>query len=89
MLHGKPVVVTPCGGLPEQLDDGSTGVVAEDTSPEALASAISRLVNDQGLASRLAEAGRRAAEDRFSMSAWLENTTIAFCETARPGTDPQ
>ena len=32
MLHGKPVVVTPCGGLPEQVDDGVTGVVAR-TAP--------------------------------------------------------
>ncbi len=39
-LHGRPVVVTPRGGLPEQVDHGVTGVIAEDISPQELAEAI-------------------------------------------------
>jgi glycosyltransferase involved in cell wall biosynthesis len=39
---GRPSVVTPVGGLPEQITDGIDGVVAADVSPMALADAIER-----------------------------------------------
>lgn len=38
----KPMVVTPVGGLPEVVEDGITGTISADTTPEALASAILR-----------------------------------------------
>ena len=82
MLCGKPVVVTPRGGLPEQVDDGVTGSVARDCSPEALAEAILPLVTDRSLAAELGEAGQREARERFSMDKWLRETTAALCDTA-------
>jgi glycosyltransferase involved in cell wall biosynthesis len=82
MLHGKPVVVTPCGGLPEQVDDGMTGLVAADWSPQALAKAILPLVSDRSLAVKLGKAGRRAAQKKCSMQKWLTETTKALCDTA-------
>jgi glycosyltransferase involved in cell wall biosynthesis len=86
MLHGKPVVVTPCGGLPEQVDDGVTGLVAEDWSPEALAKAIMPLINNRSRAMRLGEAGRKAAQKKCSMRKWLTETTRALCDTAQGDT---
>jgi glycosyltransferase involved in cell wall biosynthesis len=82
MLHGKPVVVTPCGGLPEQVDDGHSGLVAGGTTPEDLAAAISVLVTDTRLTARLGEAGRNTAQEKFSMEAWLQATVAAFLEAA-------
>jgi glycosyltransferase involved in cell wall biosynthesis len=38
----RPVVATPVGGLPEVIEEGKTGVVAQDRTPEALAGAILR-----------------------------------------------
>ena len=89
MLHGMPVVVTPRGGLPEQVDHGVTGVVAEDCSPEALAKAIMSLVADPERATRLGAAGREAAEAKFPMQKWLRDTTSVFCDTARGDASPQ
>lgn len=43
---GRPSVVTPVGGLPEQVADGVDGVVATDVSPAALADAIDRAADD-------------------------------------------
>lgn len=40
MAFRKPMVTTPVGGLPETVDEGITGTVAVNTSPEALADAI-------------------------------------------------
>jgi glycosyltransferase involved in cell wall biosynthesis len=56
---GVPAVVTPVGGLAEQVKDGETGAVAKAVSPEALAGAMERLCRPQERA-RLAEGARRA-----------------------------
>ena len=37
---GTPVVVTPVGGLPEQVIHGASGVVAQRVTPAAVAEAI-------------------------------------------------
>jgi glycosyltransferase involved in cell wall biosynthesis len=89
MLHGKPVVVTPCGGLPEQVDDWVTGLVAKDCSPEALAGAKSTLANDRTLMARLGEAARRAAEEKYSMEKWLKETSTTLCDAAQGDTSDQ
>jgi glycosyltransferase involved in cell wall biosynthesis len=60
-LARKPVVTTTDAGGPlEFVDDGVTGLV---TAPEAgsLASAMSRIVGDAGLARALGEAGYERA----------------------------
>jgi glycosyltransferase involved in cell wall biosynthesis len=83
MLHGMPVVVTPCGGLPEMVDDRLSGLVAQDSTPEALARAILVLVNDKSLMASLGEAGRQAAQEKFSMQKWLRETTAALWDAAQ------
>jgi glycosyltransferase involved in cell wall biosynthesis len=85
MLQGKPVVVTPRGGLPEQVEDGVTGLVARDCSPEALAEAVETLVDDPKLALRLGRAAQEAAEEMYDMDKWLGETTAALYAAA---TDP-
>jgi glycosyltransferase involved in cell wall biosynthesis len=46
---GLPVVVTPVGGLTEQVVDGETGVIAEAATAAALAAAMARLIETPGL----------------------------------------
>ena len=46
---GQPVVVTPVGGLTEQVIDGETGVIAAAVTPGAVADAIRRLIETPGL----------------------------------------
>jgi glycosyltransferase involved in cell wall biosynthesis len=43
---GRPSIVTPVGGLPEQVVDGVDGVVADAVTAAALAGAIARAAND-------------------------------------------
>jgi len=83
MLHGKPVVVTPRGGLPEQVEHRVTGLVATDCDPEAIAAVLRELVDDPALAARLGETGRKSATQMFSMQKWLTETTAAFTEAAK------
>ena len=66
MACGVPVVASRTGGLPEVIDDGESGFLLEVGNVEAMAEAGVRLLTDDDLHDAVSEAGRRAAETRFS-----------------------
>jgi glycosyltransferase involved in cell wall biosynthesis len=55
--HSLPVVATPVGNIPQQLDDGQRGVLVPINDPEALAQGILRIVNDADLRRECIRAG--------------------------------
>lgn len=55
---GVPVAATTAGGIPEVVEDGETGLLVLPRNPEALAGAVMRLMDEKGLAARLAEKAR-------------------------------
>lgn len=57
---GLPVVVTPVGGLQEQVIQNETGLIAAAATPAALAEAILRLCTDNALYQHCREGARRA-----------------------------
>ncbi len=83
MAAGKPVVVTPVGGLSEIVVDRETGIVAKGTDLTDIADALRVALEDEGLRAAIAEAGRASVLDRFSQSRWLEETGRVYLETAR------
>ena len=64
--RGRPVIATAVGGLPEQIRDGVTGLLAEAGSAESLAAAINRLAQDRVLLRRLGENALHHAETYIS-----------------------
>jgi len=52
---GTPVVATSVGGVPEVVHDSVNGLLVTPGSVEAFASAVQRLVDDEGLRRRLAD----------------------------------
>lgn len=66
MAAGRPVVSSDCGGLPELVDDGVTGLLAAAGDAEAFGAAVGRLVDDADLRGRLGAAARDAVEERFT-----------------------
>jgi glycosyltransferase involved in cell wall biosynthesis len=70
LLAGRPVVASDVQGLPEIIDSGRTGLLVPPGDATALASAVAKLLDDPGLAARLADAGRREAADRFSLATY-------------------
>ncbi len=62
MASGCAVVTTACGGVVEYTQDGVNGLVVPSRAPTAMAKAIKRLCQDQGLRERLAEAGIKTAQ---------------------------
>ncbi len=65
-LMEAPVVASRAGGLPEMVQDGRTGLLAEPGDPESLAAGILRLLQDEPLRRNLQAAGRQTVLDRFT-----------------------
>jgi glycosyltransferase involved in cell wall biosynthesis len=66
---GIPAVVTPVGGLTEQVLHEETGIVAADTTPAAIAQALNRLVDDEALRLHCAEGAKKHATEVLAWSA--------------------
>ncbi len=51
--RGVPVIASKIGAIPWRVEDGKTGLLVRPNSPEALASALGRLLEDQEFLQRL------------------------------------
>ncbi|MGH9128990.1 MAG: glycogen synthase [Acidimicrobiales bacterium] len=87
MACGTAVVASAVGGIPEVVDDGTTGLLvplemndaaAAPSFAAGLAGAINALVGDPARAERMGEAGRARAVERFSWSAVAERTAALY-----------
>lgn len=82
-LAARPVVASATSGHFESVEDGESGLLVPVGDVDALAQAIARLMDDENLASRLAEAGRRSATDRFSPQRYGEHVVELIRSMAR------
>lgn len=69
---GLPVIATPVGGLKEQIQDGTTGLMAEAVSVNALSQAVRRLFLTPGLYRSICE-GIDENADRRSTALFLDS----------------
>jgi hypothetical protein len=65
MACGLPVVATRLGGIPEQVEDGVSGILVPPNDPAALASALRGLLADEARRRQMGRAGRSRAERLF------------------------
>ena len=78
MAMKKPIVSTTAGGIPEIVEDCVNGILVPPKDPEALATAIIRLVEDDALRFRYGNAGRRIVEERFTVDRMAEKTEAVY-----------
>ena len=76
MARGLPVVSTTIGAIPEQVEDGVSGLLVPPGEPEALAGALARLVSRPAEREAMGAAGHALYRRRFS----IEACTGAFLE---------
>ena len=83
LATGLPVVATRAGGLPEIVEDGTTGLLVPPKDPRALAGSIMRLLSDSALARTLSQAGQRAAQARFGVDLMVDRTVALYRDAVR------
>ena len=66
----KPVVVANVGGLPEVVEDGTTGLVVPARNPEKAAAAIEQLIHDEALRRKMGKQGRERVKRLYN---WPNN----------------
>jgi glycosyltransferase involved in cell wall biosynthesis len=87
MAGGKALVVTSVANVRQTVEDGLTGLVVPEDSPDALARAILRLLRSPGLRRNLGANARAAAETRFSWAkhcSFLRELFLAAGKSAHP-----
>lgn len=78
MACSRAVVASRTGGIPEAIEDGSTGLLVPPQDEPALAQAIVRLLTDGPLRRALGEAGRRRVVDEFSVERMVARTLAVY-----------
>ena len=66
MTMRRSVIATDCGGNMELVVNGEVGLVVPPRDPKALATALTKLIEDPELRDRLGSAGRRRVVEHFS-----------------------
>lgn len=77
--HGRPLVVSAVGGLPELVADGS-GLTVPAEDPEALAHTLLDVLRDPDLARRLGRAASASAAEGSDWGSVAETTLAAYEE---------
>jgi len=83
MRSGVCVIGTDCGGVPEIIQDGKTGLLFKPDDAYDLASQLRRLVNDNAFRQDLARAGKADADIRFSEEKHFGHLMTVFDDLTR------
>lgn len=83
MKHKRPVICSDFGGMKEVVQDGVTGLVVPAGSASALADAMSRLLADADMRTRMGIAGYRRLNEFFTS----EKMTLHYDELLPSGLD--
>jgi glycosyltransferase involved in cell wall biosynthesis len=75
MAHGRPVVASAVGGIPELVEDGVTGYLVEPGDVAGLRAALEKLLADPALRRRMGRAARERVAERCS---WDRVTTATL-----------
>jgi colanic acid/amylovoran biosynthesis glycosyltransferase len=78
MAHGRPVVASAVGGLPDMVVDGETGLLVPPRDPAALRAAIDRLLANPELRRRLGAAAREWISEICSWERVIDVTISSY-----------
>jgi glycosyltransferase involved in cell wall biosynthesis len=82
--QGLACVATRVSAIPELVDDGVTGVLADAGDAQALAGAIGRLIRDPQARHRLGSAGRQRVARDFRFDRGIERLRAKFAQSIGP-----
>jgi glycosyltransferase involved in cell wall biosynthesis len=67
MFTGLPCISTDLAGVPEMIGNEKNGLLVPPKNALALADGLERLISDREFSERLAQAGRKSAQEKFSI----------------------
>lgn len=80
MAAGLPVVSTREGGIPDEVEDGKTGLLCPKGDPGSLADALEELLMDASLREQMGAAGRERYQEHFT-SACFERRMLEILKS--------
>jgi glycosyltransferase involved in cell wall biosynthesis len=83
MGAGRPVVASQVAGVPDVIDEGVHGLMVPERDPDALASAIVRLIADRPFADGLGRAARARVEQDLTWEKTCERFERVYHAAAR------
>ena len=83
MAHGRAVVATRAGGIPDKVVEGVTGLLVPPADPVALASALATLIGDVDRRAAMGAAGRGRVRAEFAWSALVDRVLALYEELLR------
>ncbi len=78
MASGRPIVATSVGCLPEIMQEGVTGHLAEPKDAPSLAAAIAKVLHDPDKAKSMGGSALSRAKRHFAMSTFIEKTLDVY-----------
>lgn len=82
MLVELPCITTAVGGIPEIAEHDRTALLVPPQDPQALAAAITRLADNEGLRRELGEAARKHCVEGYSYTRMLERMEAVYAGPA-------
>lgn len=79
-----PVVSTRVAGVPRLIEHGQNGLLVEIGDRRALGDAIQTALHNKSLRRRLASAGRKTIEDKFSFAVRMKKVASVYDELLKP-----
>jgi glycosyltransferase involved in cell wall biosynthesis len=79
MAASAPIVATAVGGIPEMVEDGVSGtLVPAPPQADAIAAALTAMLESGEDRARMAAAARRRFEQRFTAEAWVDRLRAVY-----------
>jgi glycosyltransferase involved in cell wall biosynthesis len=78
MASGKAVVASAIGQIQDVIHDGENGLLVPPGDPSAMATALSKLMDDAGLCSQIGEQARMDAVNTYSWKNYLSQLENIF-----------
>jgi glycosyltransferase involved in cell wall biosynthesis len=78
MAHGRAVVATRAGGIPDKVRDGVTGLLVPPADRPALAAALATLARDRARREAMGAAGRARVREAFAWTVLIDRTLSLY-----------
>jgi glycosyltransferase involved in cell wall biosynthesis len=89
MAHGKPVVATRVGGIPELITDGVSGYLVGRGDAEAASKRVLELLIDSKLRASMGQAARETVSSKFDLRKNVAQLMRAYGFSQEPSADSQ